>query len=41
MFDNDNKLWLIEMNSRPGLTLEQSEKPFQDEFYKNLVTFFN
>ncbi|XLQ20646.1 MAG: RimK family alpha-L-glutamate ligase [Candidatus Moraniibacteriota bacterium] len=40
MFDNDNNLWLIEMNSRPGLTLEQSEAPYQSEFYENLLTFF-
>ena len=40
MFDNDNNLWLIEMNSRPGLILEKSETSYQSEFYKNLLKFF-
>ncbi len=41
MFDNNNRLWLIEMNSRPGLILEKSEEPFQNYFYNNLLSFFN
>lgn len=40
IFDNDNNLWLIEMNSRPGLILAKSEASYQDEFYENLLTFF-
>ena len=40
MFDNDNKIWLIEMNSCPGLILEKEEMEYQKKFYKYLSEFF-
>ncbi|MCK4635566.1 MAG: ATP-grasp domain-containing protein [Candidatus Moranbacteria bacterium] len=40
MFDNNNKIWLIELNSRPGLILEKEEMKYQKEFYEDLLKFF-
>lgn len=40
MLDNANKPWLIELNSRPGILLEENELPYKELFYSNLLSFF-
>lgn len=41
MIDNNEKVWLIELNSRPGLVLEKEEKEYKEIFYNGLIALFN
>ncbi|HRZ94946.1 MAG TPA: ATP-grasp domain-containing protein [Candidatus Moranbacteria bacterium] len=40
IIDDNKKPWIIEMNSRPGITLEKEELPYREYFYNNLIIFF-
>ncbi len=37
--DNEQKPWMLEMNSRPGLILEDEELEYKEYFYDNLLDF--
>jgi glutathione synthase/RimK-type ligase-like ATP-grasp enzyme len=39
IFDNEGGAWILEMNSRPGITLEKEEQRYKDIFYGNLMKF--
>jgi glutathione synthase/RimK-type ligase-like ATP-grasp enzyme len=40
IIDDNYQPWIIEMNSRPGITLEREELPYRKYFYDNLINFF-
>ncbi len=40
IFDKNQKPWILEMNSRPGITLEKEELEYRSFFYNNLIDFF-
>jgi glutathione synthase/RimK-type ligase-like ATP-grasp enzyme len=40
IFDKNEKPWIIELNSRPGIALEEEELPVRDKYYDNLINFY-
>jgi glutathione synthase/RimK-type ligase-like ATP-grasp enzyme len=40
MFDENDKPWIIELNSMPGLYFTDQEKPFMIELYKQIIKVF-
>jgi glutathione synthase/RimK-type ligase-like ATP-grasp enzyme len=39
ILDNNGKAWMLEMNSRPGITLEKEEQSYRELFYDELLKF--
>lgn len=40
IFDKNEKPWIIELNSRPGIALEKEELPVRNSYYDNLINFY-
>ena len=40
IFDKNEKPWIIELNSRPGIALEKEELPIRIDYYNNLINFY-
>lgn len=40
IFDKNERPWIIELNSRPGIMLEKEELPARINYYNALITFF-
>ena len=40
IIDDNQRPWIIEMNSRPGILLEKEELPYREYFFDNLINFF-
>src|SRR3989339_273367 len=40
IFDNDQKPWILEMNSRPGITIDEEELDYREYFYTRVINFF-
>ncbi len=40
IFDKNERPWIIELNSRPGIMLEKEELPVRVDYYNNLINFF-
>lgn len=40
MFDENERPWIVEMNSMPGLNYTAQEKPYMIEMYKELIQVF-
>ena len=40
ILDDNKKPWIIELNSRPGITLEKEELKYEDYFFDNLIKFW-
>jgi D-alanine-D-alanine ligase-like ATP-grasp enzyme len=39
IFDEKQNPWIVEMNSRPGITLEKEELEYRELFYGNFINF--
>jgi D-alanine-D-alanine ligase-like ATP-grasp enzyme len=40
MFDENQKPWIVELNSMPGLFFTPEEKPYMIEMYKEILDVF-
>jgi glutathione synthase/RimK-type ligase-like ATP-grasp enzyme len=40
IFDKNERPWIIELNSRPGIALEKEELPVRDTYYDYLINFY-
>ncbi len=40
IFDKNERPWIIELNSRPGIALEKEELPVRIDYYNNLINFY-
>jgi glutathione synthase/RimK-type ligase-like ATP-grasp enzyme len=40
IIDDNQKPWIIELNSRPGIVLEKEEFAYKENYYNNLIKFF-
>lgn len=40
IFDKNERPWIIELNSRPGIALEKEELPVRIDYYDNLLNFY-
>jgi glutathione synthase/RimK-type ligase-like ATP-grasp enzyme len=40
MFDENERPWIVELNSMPGLYFTSQEKPYMEELYKELILLF-